>query len=61
MNNIRILEASYNVNDGIYFTDICQELVSKSLTFAGTFYQTCDIYELDDCRCHFLGIVHISK
>ena len=61
MDYIWIFKTTYYVNDGIYLTDICKELVSKSLTFAGTFYKTCDIYEFDNSRCYFFGIVHISK
>ena len=44
MDNVRVLEATDNVNDSVYLTNICQELVSKTLTFGRTLYETCDIY-----------------
>ena len=59
MDNVRVLEAADNVNDSIYLTDIREELVSKSLTFGCTLYETCDIYELDHSRCDLLGVVKI--
>ena len=34
------------MNDGIRLTDIGKELVSQTFTFAGTLYQTGDIYDL---------------
>ena len=53
MNNIGILKAAYHVNDSIYLTDICKELVSKSLSLRCAFYKTCNIDEFDHCRCYF--------
>ncbi len=61
VDNVRILEASDNVNDSVYLTDIGKELVSKSLSFGCTFYKTCDVNELDDSRCYFLGLIEISE
>ena len=53
MDHIGILKAADNMHDRINLTDICQELISKSLSFGCSFYQTCDIYKLDHSRCHF--------
>ena len=54
VDDIWILKASDNVNNGVYLTDVGKELVSKSLSFGCTFYKTCDVHELDNCRCYFL-------
>ena len=43
MDNIGILKTTYYMNNGIYLTDICEKLVSKSLTFGCTLYKTCNI------------------
>ena len=61
MDNILILKAAHHMDDRIHLADICQELVSKSLTFGGTLYQTRDVHELDDRRRHFFGMIEISK
>ena len=61
MDNVGILEAAYHMNDSIYFTDICEELVSKSLSLAGAFYKTRDIYKFDHCRCHLFGMIHLTE
>ena len=61
VDDVRILKAAYYVNDRIYFTDVCKELVSKSLTFGCALYKTCDINEFNDCRSYFLGVIKISQ
>ena len=61
MNNVRIFKAAYYMNDGVYFTDVCKELVSKTFALGSTFYKTCDVNEFDDCRSYFFGIIEISK
>ena len=43
--------------DCIYFTDICKELVAKTLTLGCTLYQTRDINKFDNSRCHLLRVV----
>ena len=32
VNDVAVFEASYNVYDCIYFTDVCKELISKTFT-----------------------------
>jgi len=61
MDHIGILEAAYYMNNRIYFTDICQELVSKTFTLGSTLYKSCDIYEFNNSRCYFLGMIEISQ
>ena len=43
MNDIRVLEAAYHMNNGVYLTDICQKLVSQPFTFASPFYKSCNV------------------
>ena len=54
MNDIRIFKTAYNMYDRVYLTNVCQELVSKSLTFGSALYKSGDINEFDHCRCYFL-------
>ena len=61
MDDVRVLKAAYYVNDRIYFTDVCEELVSKSLTFGCSLYKTCDINEFNNCRSDLLGVIKISE
>ena len=61
MHNIRILKAAHHMNNCVYLTDICQELVPKSFPLTCSFYKTGNVYEFNNCRCHFLGMIHISK
>ena len=40
MNDVIVLKAAYNVNDGIDLTDICKELVTEALALGSASYQT---------------------
>ena len=46
---IGIVKTSYDMNDGIAFTDVRKELVAETFTFAGALYKTCDVNEFDYC------------
>ena len=61
MDDVRILKTTHYMNNGIYFTDICKELVTKSFSFAGSFYKACNVHEFDSCRCHFLCMIQFSQ
>ena len=61
MDDVRVLKTTYYMNNGIYFTDICKELVTKSFSFAGSFYKACNVHEFDGCRCHFLCMIQFSQ
>ncbi|MNV48942.1 hypothetical protein D3C71_1408720 [compost metagenome] len=45
MNDIVVLEATYNVADGFGFTDVGQELVAQTFAFRRAFYQAGDVHE----------------
>ena len=47
--------------DSIYLTDICKELVSKSLALAGTLYKSRNIYKFDGSRCYLLRMVKFTE
>ena len=61
MDDICVLKAAHYVYDCIYLTDICKELVSKSLTLAGSLHETCDINKFDCCRCNLLCVIELSE
>ena len=61
MDNVCILKAAHYVYDCIYLTDICKELVSKSLTLTGSLHKTCDINKFDCCRCNLLCVIELSE
>ncbi len=46
--NVGIVETTDHMDDGIHFPDIGQEFISQSFSFAGSFYQTGDVHNLDD-------------
>ena len=49
------------MHDGIYLTDIRQELIPQSLSFGGSFYKSRDIYKLYRRRDDLLCVVHVSQ
>ena len=61
MNDIIIFKTTNHMDDGITLTDICQELVTKSLTLRCTLYQTCDINKLDGCWDGLLTVIHVCQ
>ena len=61
MDNVCILKAAHYVYDCIYLTDICKELVSKAFSFGCSLYKSCNIYEFNYSRCHFLRMIKVSE
>src|SRR6185312_12455953 len=51
--NVAVLETAQNVDDGVHFADIGQELVAKALTLRSATHQTGDSDELERCRHDF--------
>ena len=47
--------------DRIYFTDICKELVAKTLALAGTLYKSRNIYKFDGSRCYLLRMIKLTE
>ena len=61
MDHIGILKAAHYMNDRIYLTNVCKELISKSLSLGCSLYKSCNIHELDHSRCHFLWMIKIPE
>ena len=61
MNNITVFKTTYHMNDRIYFTNICKELVSKPLSFRSTFYKSGDINKFNCSRNNLCRIIHIRQ
>ena len=49
---IWILKASYYMDYGVAFTDICKKLVAETLALGGALYESGYIHEFDDCRSY---------
>src|SRR5690348_16841492 len=50
MVNVRVFEAAHDLDDGVYFPDVTEELVAEAFTRAGALYETGDVHELDRGR-----------
>ena len=61
MDNVGVLEAAYHMHDCIHLTNVCQELVSESLSFACTFDKSCNVHEFDGCRCYLLCMIKFTE
>jgi hypothetical protein len=56
MDDIVVLEAAHDVDDGVGLADVGQELVAQAFAFRGAGDQAGDIDELDDRRLHALRL-----
>ena len=61
VNNIVVFKTSYHMYDGIYLSDICKKLVAQSFSFACSFDQACNVYNLYCSRLYFLRIYELRK
>ncbi len=61
MGDVVIVEAAQNMKNGVCLSDICQELVPQTLSFACSFHQTRDIYYFHGCRNGALRMTHFGK
>ena len=61
MHHIGILKTAHHMYNRIHLADIAQELIAQSLTLGSTFHQSRNIYELNHCRRHLLGVIHITQ
>src|SRR2546423_2250472 len=61
MMHVRVLETAHNLDDGVYFADVAEELIAEAFTRARAFYQAGDVNELN-CRWRdFLGFGKLSQ
>ena len=49
MDDMAVLEAADNVYDGVHFSDVGKELVTKTFTLGSAFHEPCDVHEFNDC------------
>ena len=61
MDDVRVLEAAYYMDYRVALTDICEELVTKSLTFARALDESRNINKFDDCRDSLFTVIHLGK
>ena len=47
VDDVRVVETTDYVENGIRLAYICKKLVSKTFTFAGTAYKACDVDDVD--------------
>ena len=48
MNDVVIVEAAHNMDDGVALADVAQKLVAETRALAGTLDQTCNVNKLND-------------
>ena len=61
MNDIAILKTSDHVNNGIYFTDVCQKLVAQAFALGCSLYQACNVHKFNHCRCHLCRMIQVCQ
>ncbi len=61
MDNVRVLKAADDMDDGIAFTDIGKELVAKAFTLGSALDQSGNIDELDRGRNRLGRIIHLRQ
>ena len=61
MDDIFVLKAADDMDDGVNFTYIGQELVSQAFTLGSPLDQTRDIHEFDHGRGHLFGVIHLAE
>ena len=54
---IGILKAAYYMNDCIDFTDVCKELISKTLSLRSALYKSCNVNKFYNCGNYFCRII----
>ena len=50
MDDVVIVEAAHNMDDGVALADVAQKLVAETRALAGTLDQTCNVNKLNDGR-----------
>ena len=57
MRDVFVLEASDDMNDGVHFADMREELISESLAVACALDEPCNIDEFDDGGGDFFAVI----
>ena len=61
VDDIAVVEATEDVQDGIALTDVGEELVAETFTLAGSLHQTCDIDDIDGRRDRALRFADVGQ
>ena len=56
MDDVVVVKAAHDVDDGVGFADVGEELVAQAFAFARARNQAGDVDELDDGGLHFCGL-----
>ena len=56
VDDVGIIKAAHDVDDGIHFADVGQEFIAQPFAFARAFHQPGNVHKLDDGGQHALGI-----
>ena len=61
MDNVAVIEAAKDMEDGIRFTNICKKLVSKAFSLACSLDKSSNVNYVDRGRNYALGLAHVGK
>ena len=61
MDNVRVVKASYDVNDCVHFADMRQKFIAQALARGRALYKPRDVNEFQHRRRDLFGIVHFSQ
>ena len=61
MNDVVIVEAAHNMDDGVALADVAQKLVAETRALAGTLDQTCNVNKLNDGRRFLVGLPDLGQ
>ena len=61
MDDVVIVEAAHNMDDGVALADVAQKLVAETRALAGTLDQTCNVNKLNDGRRFLVGLPDLGQ
>ena len=61
MNDVIVVEAADDVEDGVGLADVCEEFVAEAFAFAGAFYEAGDVGDFDGCGHHGAGFADVHE
>ena len=61
MNDIGVIEAADDMNNGIHLTDVGKELVSQTFSLGSAFDQAGNVHKFDDGRSGFFGMIEVRQ
>ena len=61
MGDVAVFEATYDLCDSVYLTDVREEFVAETFALCGTFYKACDIDEAYRCGNGAFRFIHFFE